>query len=286
MTVAKTFRFFSCAALTFAVGVVSASFASANTIIDLVTPGVSSSQTATIGGTFIVTNSDNQSSGTGVIDPFLRIQQTGQERGYNSSLPSQYDAKDDPHTHALLLSQIPLIDIGGVFYREFLLDVNQASNGPISLNQIQIFQRNGDINTSTLSEATAAPNHFAVISGLGTEVFRMSVEATVTPGRDYEIQIDSDSGSGSGDMLLYVRNSLFNTSLSNVILFSQFGAPNGAYSSNAGFEEWAVDKEGIFTCPAGDPRCDVPIVPEPASLLLLATGLGVAARRLRKREIA
>src|SRR5262245_40265485 len=67
-------------------------------VLDLTSPGaVVSSQ----GVLFYQANP--QSTGTGVIDPFVRIQRTGTERGYNTDArPVEFDTKDaNQWTHSL-----------------------------------------------------------------------------------------------------------------------------------------------------------------------------------------
>jgi PEP-CTERM motif len=253
--------------------------ASATTIIDLTTAGATSTQNAAIGGLFTVTQISPQSTGTGVIDPFLRIQQTGQERGYNTDVQNPpLDDKAGTWTSSLLLSELPVVSLGGIDYYQFLLDINQTSaNSLLSLNQIQIFQSPSDPGgTFTLTEATAGTD--ALISFAGaTEVFRMDNLAN-----NYEIKLDYslNPGSGAGDMFLYVKKSDFSAAFGDyVILFSQFGAPPGSWSSNDGFEEWAVLKStGSGSSNPQD------AVPEPASLLLLGSGLALAARRVRRKK--
>jgi c-di-GMP-binding flagellar brake protein YcgR len=63
-----------------------------------------------------------------------------------------------------------------------------------------------------------------------TLLFQMS---SATPGFDYELKLDYslNSGSGSGDYSFLIPSDQF-ASYTNIILFSQFGQPNGANSSN------------------------------------------------------
>jgi len=243
--------------------------------------------------TFFVTYTAIQPTGTGVIDPFLTIQFQNQQSGYNSdTLP--LDTKRPQFTDPVTLGKIGTTDIGGVTYLQFLLDVDQVANGPISLNQVQFFTSNADVGDASYTllgaEDGTGPTQIggkdARISFTNaTEVFRLNNQQNTAGSlaTNYEIQVDSGHGNGSGDMFLYVQKSLFGTDdNAYVTLFSQFGTPSGTFDSNASFEEWAF-REGS---PDTNPHVDSP---EPATLAMALTGLlplAIAGVRQRRRRLS
>lgn len=204
-----------------------------------------------------------QSTGTGVIQPFVRLQANGTEQGYNTGArPVQFDEKTDPNfTRNLLLSDVPVVTVNGTAYRQFLLDINENSGGNnelLSLDQLQLFQSNsGDLNNF--------PN-------LGTKVYDLDAGGNNLIMLDYSL----NHGSGSGDMFALIPDSLFDPSIPFLYLYSQFGNTVGADgSSDAGFEEWSVlDGESP---PVNE-------VPAPATLIFAALGCGLGLFGYRGRK--
>lgn len=196
-----------------------------------------------------------RSTGTGVFDPFVRIQANRTEQGYNSDLAAfQFDEKAGIWTHALQLSTVPLFMADGVPYREFRLDVNQSGNDPVSLDALKIYQSNDPL-LSPYDPGTGRLGGLDPIYDMGTAFW---------------VKVPSGTGSGSGDMGLFVLDSLFDPAKEFVELYSFFGAN---IASNDGFEEWGVL--------AGQSN----VIPEPSSLVALLSGvLALGGFVTRKRR--
>jgi len=242
-----------------------ASSAQADTIIDLTTAGAGN---ATPVNGALYQQVPNQSTGTGVINPFLRIQATGTESGYNTNLATNttpFDDKAGTWTHDLHLSDLTVVTIGGVNYYQFLLDINQTAANPLlSLNNVQIFTRSTAIVTATEN-----------LSDLGT--LRYNNDVGTGGNVTVELNYALNPGSGAGDMFMYVPTSAFAASpgvagaLSTdfVYFYSLFGNANG---SNDGFEEWSLI--------TNHPITGIPDGGATAGMLGMAmVGLGLMARR-------
>ena len=169
-----------------------------------------------------------QPTGTGVITPFLRVQGTPTEQGYNTSGGTPFDDKAGPWTHDIQLSDLEpsRISLDGSEYYRLLLDVNEpgGKKSLISLDRLEFY-------TSSQGSQTTLD-----VSSLGTVRYRLD------EGSDNSILLDAsrNHGSGSGDMYAYIPVSNFAGVSENdfVYLFAQFGDADG--TSQAGFEEWAI----------------------------------------------
>lgn len=261
---------FSLVATVLATALTFATASSSATVIDLV-----SGTDGTANGT-LYSRIDTQPTGTGVFQPFLRVQgkeqsvPTGSEQGYNADYANAgdvpFDEKVGTWTHSLQFGNLVYTEINGVGYYEFLLDLddpNSARQKLISLDKVQIY---------TSASALSAP-YSTDLSTLGTKRYDMDV------GADGDVTVNLDgsltSGNGQSDMVMYVLASNFAGVNQNdyVTFYSYFGDP---YYADGSFEEW-----GLRDCE----DCQPPHrVAEPGPLALLALGLmGLYATRRRQQ---
>ena len=175
---------------------------------------------------------DKQPTGTGVIQPFLRVQNDPNEQGYNTSGGLPFDDQAGPWTHDIQFSDLKTttVTINGTSYYSLLLDVNEpgGDKSVISLDSLQFY-------TSAVGSKTTED-----LSQLGT--LRWSLDGA---GDSY-VLLDSarDHGSGSGDMYAYIPTSAFaGVSDSDFIyMYCQFGLQASSDgTSEGGFEEWSLN---------------------------------------------
>jgi hypothetical protein len=249
------------------------------TVIDLISPGAAY-DSGTANGT-IYTRIDEQPTGTGVFEPFLRIQgknsstPVGSEQGYNADYANAsepvYDEKVGIWTHSIQFSDLIYVNLDGIGYYEFLLDLDDpndkkdATKRWISLNSVQIY-------TSPLELTAPYSNN---LNSLGTKRYDMDV------GADGDVTVNLDgartSGNGQSDMAMYVLESNFaGVNASDYVTFySYFGNP---YYADGSFEEWS-----LRDCDVCQPPHDVS---ESSSLMLMVLGmLGLCAMRRRTAAV-
>jgi uncharacterized repeat protein (TIGR01451 family) len=189
---------------------------------------------------YIGSSADNQSSGTGIFDPFVRLQGSPTERGYNTDGAPEFQTKTGKWTHAIKANAIPLIDCDGpslpgtALCWELFVDINESNTAKyISLNVVEVW-------------FTDDPD----LVGYDDPGF-------ADQGADLEYQFigdilihDVNQGSGRGDLryLIPIENITPWDSDTYFVLYSSWGttageAPDGkTWGSEGGFEEWKVRK--------------------------------------------
>jgi hypothetical protein len=174
------------------------------------------------------------SSGTGTFNPFVRLQGSPTEAGYNTNGTTQFDTKTGTWTHAIKISEIPVrTEDGCSSCWELFVDINDSNTDKvISLNDMEIwFTTNANLTGYT------APTGFA--SG-------------ATKQYDFEGNIlinDVNQGSGRGDLRYLVPRAGIpipaDCNYGNpacgtyFLLYSKWGTTTG-FPSDGGFEEWKV----------------------------------------------
>ena len=233
--------------------------------------------------------------GSGVIDPFVRIQANGPggpESGFNTDAPVSLDTKPGPtFTHSITLGEIGTITgdgtsstVPGKVYRQFFVDINEPNNNQRFLSLDALKFRVGN---------SASPANFTQ-SAAGDLVFDLDQG----PNGNVTVLMDANFFAGSGlgyDLKFLIPDAAFfgRSSTDFVTLFATFGATVGFaanFEANGGFEEIAAFKcTPTGTC-APPPPCTVncsppPLeIPEPGTLALLGLALlGAASARRRKQ---
>ena len=186
---------------------------------------------------YIPSSGANQSSGTGLFDPFVRLQGSPTENGYNTNGAVQFDTKSGQWTHAITESGIPRVpcevDEDPATTEqcwELFVDINEGNNAKyVSLTRMEIWS------------ATSA-----TLVGYNETTHTFASGATRVYDFVGEIQIhDVNQGSGRGDLRYLVPVQAFPNPW--FVLYSEWGstttAPDGkTYASEGGFEEWKVRK--------------------------------------------
>lgn len=249
---------------------------------NLTTAGSSASDIYS-GSTVLFNQINPQATGTGLIDSFVQIGQPGGSltttQAYNTTVNTVLNnGASDQFNHALSLSSVPTVTVGGIVYREFVLDINETGATPLlSVSDIQVFLTNTGNQTVTSTNGTGQlqlkdSKLIYRLDGAGDDSIKM----------DYSL----NHGSGSGDMIMLIPNSLFVAGYNQVVLYSSFGKP---ISQDDGFEEWFVcvnKSTGAPQACTGSTTLagTTSQVPEPSAMLLLGAGLLYLARVSRQRK--
>ena len=261
------------------VGLMALCSSSEAVLVNLLTVGTS----GTINGAQFVQG--NGGSGTGIFPAFVQISGSGAafeppntvRQGYNTTVNNTFDnGSSATFNHEITVGSLPVVNVAGVAYYAFLLDINENNNATdrfLSLDDVQIF-----------TSATANQSSETLPPALGTPRYQMDAGADSVVVLDYTL----NPGSGQYDMELRVPVTAFAGALPGdfVYLYSKFGVlglnpgtvqgtalPNGDYGVSDGFEEWARNTTGTtIRVPDGG-----------ATVMLL--GFGIAALGLSRRLI-
>lgn len=282
-------------------------------------PLQTSNTSATIGSGLFTSGVDGTVVGTGVLNPFVRIQQTGNgncpssdvciESGYNTdSQNEQFETKDNGGTnwdHSLRLGDLNQVCISGKCYYQFVLDINERSGQGdqfLSLDKFQIYTsalNNLDNFTESSPDClypTNQPPQPCAPEGFGasaSKIYDIDTGVDASIGLDYSL----NSGSGKGiDMYAYVDASLFgNDPNAFVYLYSSFGATgtinNGERTNSSGQVQppngpvAGLLPDGNYAQSAGFEEWATKLrrVPEPMSTSLFLIGLAALAFTQRRQ---
>lgn len=264
--------------------------------------GVASSTQGTITngyGSVLFARDNTQPAGTGVFNPFLRLDVAGNnkdEQGYNTSASNVLDNKSPVNwTHDVLISSLQL-DSTGQYY-QFTLDINEPGNAKslLSLDGLRLYS------TSTPSQSaqkvTPATGDLAespVVGGfVGTKLWDLD------SGVDRSVLLDATvaggPGSGIADMVMLVSKAVIDSHKgageNYLVLWSRFGleqeANTGVTAADAGFEEWAYSKSaGGGGSSGGGSGGASGAITSPGSSALSVLGLALLGFTFRARRQA
>jgi hypothetical protein len=234
------------------------------TVVDLTTADLGSFTNQY--GTSIFQFTQPQPTGTGFIDPFLRVQASPTEQGYNTSGGTPFDDKGGPWTHDIKFSdlQATAVTKNGTLYFVVMVDLNEpnGAKSQISLENLQFY-------TSATGSKTTTD-----LSQLGTLRYSMD-----TAGGDNSVLFDAgrNHGSGSGDAFFYIPATAFAGTNANdfVYMYTNFG--NADVTTAGGFEEFTLVRN---LAPVPEMSALFPIVG-----LLVAVGSTHVLRRRRMARV-
>ena len=191
---------------------------------------------------YIGSSANNQSSGTGTFEPFVRLQASGDQEGFNTDAAVTLDTKAGIWTHSIEVAEIPVVDCdgvaGGALCWELFVDINENNSTPkISLNKVEIYY----------TESPTLTGYPFTIPGANNT----SLQYAFSDTGDAILINDVNQGSGRGDLryLVPLTNITIPTGCdygnlagcdTYFVLYSQWGAVSGTYAADGGFDEWKV----------------------------------------------
>jgi hypothetical protein len=253
--------------------------------IDLTTGGTTA--TSSVDGTIWTNTNLIQSSGTGVIEPFLRWQKNDTETGMNTDAQTPpYDTKAGIWTHSITYGQLGIVNKGGIDYYVFTLDINEPNGGQslLTINQLRIY--------SVDASAGGALADEVAVQGAAGSTLHYNLDGTVdqTIYTDYAV---SNTGSGESDVDFYIPVSFFagasSTDYLYMVINSGLSGDTNGLDSADGFEEvrafFGTSSSSTTTTSSSttSTTSTSSTAPEPGTIALFGMGLiGLAAARRKK----
>lgn len=223
-------------------------------------------------GTVIFGHDGTQPAGTGVFNPFLRLDCKGNgcdEQGYNTNAVTSLDPSTGTTrkvldnmtpvnwTHDVLFSDLQL-DSTGQFY-QFKLDINEPGNGNslLSLDGLKLLSTS---KAGQYAQATDSNGDLSIAPPYNGTNFEGEVMWDLDAGKDRSVLLDAarlPPGSGVADMVMLVGKDIIDARAKlgdqYFVLWSRFGVEykadsiDGA-SAEAGFEEWSYSSKTGTPC--------------------------------------
>lgn len=193
--------------------------------------------------------------GTGVIDPFLTIQNSGSEHGFNTDAsPLPLDAKRPNFTDALPLNNVPvIIEPGFGEAREFILDGNENKSGTgpqfsIDILDVWVCQDNNAPNYSQLSHFQANAACAKVYDLTGHAALLATTANTSGSGSDLDYRILIPAANFGNDANAACQ---YDPTAADcgyyVVVYAHMGGVGGNWMTDATFEEFSTIRRGFIT---------------------------------------
>jgi hypothetical protein len=193
--------------------------------------------------------------GTGVINPFLSLQNSPTEQGFNTDGTFTLDQTRSQFTNALPLNHVPVINVknGGGAFREFIFDANEANSTPdaqFSIDQFNLWLCNdaaaGTFTTRTQFESNA---HCSKVYSLDGKTLLATDANSLGSGSDFDYQIlipdnlfvtaaEAVGVNANTDCAFNGANS--EPCGSFIILDVKMGGKGGDFTTGATFEEFST----------------------------------------------